>query len=60
MGETLFFFKNSHCSALLGSAVLYILIASNTYKLRVIAGKIKLHLFPQIFTMTGFHAKISK
>jgi hypothetical protein len=34
------------------------LIVSNTYKLRAIAGWIKLHFFPQIFTMVDFHAKI--
>jgi hypothetical protein len=35
-------------------------IVLNTYKLRVIAGRIKVHFFPQIFTMTDFHTKISK
>jgi hypothetical protein len=34
------------------------LIVSNTYKLRAIVGWIKLHLFPQIFTMADFHAQI--
>jgi hypothetical protein len=36
------------------------LIVSNTYKLRAIVGWIKLHFFPQIFTMADFHAKITK
>jgi hypothetical protein len=36
------------------------LIVSNTDKLRAIAGWIKLHFLPQIFTMADFHAKTQR